>query len=71
MHALKANIYLLKIQNKKLNMFRLSKQLDYLLLTPPVSEKHYRSRSFITRATRKRETLSVILFQVHLNYTLE
>lgn len=43
MQTLKANTYLLKIQNKKLNMFRLSKQRDYLLPTPPVSEKHYRS----------------------------
>jgi len=38
---------------------------DYLLLAPPISEKHRRSGLFITRTTRKRETFN---FYVQLMY---
>lgn len=71
MQTLKANIYLLKMQNKKLNMFRLSKQRDYLLLTHPLVRNITDRDHLLLALLGSEKHFLLYFFQAHLNYTLE
>lgn len=68
MQTLKANVYLLKVQNKKLNMFRLSKQRDYLLLTHLLVRNITDRDHLLLVLLRSEKHFLLYFFQVHLCY---